>query len=205
MVRVSTLPADGGPPTLVSPPDLNIGGGATLNRDATVIAFAHSWSEKAPEAYVARLQPFAATQVSHVQTIEQLAQAPLGRTEVIQWKAPDGLSVEGLLTYPAGYTKGSRVPLVVIVHGGPTGVFTQSFVGMPNPYPIPVFAARGYAVLRCNVRGSSGTDASSATPITRTGAAATTATSCRASTTSSAWASRIPIDWGSWAGVTAAT
>jgi dipeptidyl aminopeptidase/acylaminoacyl peptidase len=156
VVRVSTLPADGGPPTLVSPPDLNIGGGATLNRDATVIAFAHSWSEKAPEAYVARLQPFTATQVSHVQTIEQLAQAPLGRTEVIQWKAPDGLSVEGLLTYPAGYTKGSRVPLVVIVHGGPTGVFTQSFVGMPNPYPIPVFAARGYAVLRCNVRGSSG-------------------------------------------------
>jgi dipeptidyl aminopeptidase/acylaminoacyl peptidase len=156
VVRVSTLPADGGPPTLVSPPDLNIGGGATLNRDATVIAFAHSWSEKAPEAYVARLQPFAATQVSHVQTIEQLAHAPLGRTEVIQWKAPDGLSVEGLLTYPAGYTKGNRVPLLVIVHGGPTGVFTQSFVGMPNPYPIPVFAARGYAVLRCNVRGSSG-------------------------------------------------
>jgi dipeptidyl aminopeptidase/acylaminoacyl peptidase len=48
------------------------------------------------------------------------------------------------------------VPLLVIVHGGPTGVFTQSFVGMPSPYPIPIFAARGYAVLRCNVRGSSG-------------------------------------------------
>jgi dipeptidyl aminopeptidase/acylaminoacyl peptidase len=156
VVRISTLPTDGGPPTLVSPPELNVAGGPTLNRDATVVAFVHSWSDKAPEAYVARLQPFAATQVSRVQTIDQSAQAPLGRTEAIQWKAPDGVAIEGLLTYPAGYSKGSRVPLLVIVHGGPTGVFTQSFIGMPNPYPIPVFASRGYAVLRCNVRGSSG-------------------------------------------------
>jgi dipeptidyl aminopeptidase/acylaminoacyl peptidase len=43
-----------------------------------------------------------------------------------------------------------------MVHGGPTGVFTRAFVGMPGPYPIPAFAERGYAVLRVNPRGSSG-------------------------------------------------
>ncbi len=155
MARISTLPVDGGPPTFVTPPDLNPGT-ATLNRGATAFGFAIAASDKAPEAYVARVQPFAATQVSRVQTVAQAVQAPLGRTDVIRWKAPDGLAIEGLLTYPAGYTQGKRVPLLVIVHGGPTGVFTQSFIGTPGPYPIAIFASRGYAVLRCNVRGSSG-------------------------------------------------
>jgi dipeptidyl aminopeptidase/acylaminoacyl peptidase len=155
MARISTLPVDGGPSTFVTPPDLNPGT-ATLNRGATAFGFAVASSDKAPEAYVARVQPFAATQVSRVQTVAQTTQAPLGRTEVIRWKAPDGLAIEGLLTYPAGYTQGKRVPLLVIVHGGPTGVFTQSFIGTPGPYPIAIFASRGYAVLRCNVRGSSG-------------------------------------------------
>ncbi|HEX2443839.1 MAG TPA: S9 family peptidase [Vicinamibacterales bacterium] len=150
--RLSTLPVDGGSAKPISPTDVNVGG-AMLNRGATAVGFAHSWSDKAPEAYVAKLQPFAATKISRVQNVPE---APLGTTEVVRWKAPDGLEIEGLLTYPAGYQKGRRVPLLVVVHGGPTGVFTQSFVGMPNPYPIPLFAARGYAVLRCNVRGSSG-------------------------------------------------
>jgi dipeptidyl aminopeptidase/acylaminoacyl peptidase len=152
--RISTLAIDGGAPAAISAPELNLGGQAMLNRPATAVGFTHSWSDKAPEPYVARLQPFSATQVSRVQALPE--HASLGRTEVIRWKAPDGVAVEGLLTYPVGYEKGRRVPLLVVVHGGPTGVFTQSFIGMPNPYPIPVFAARGYATLRCNVRGSSG-------------------------------------------------
>ena len=155
MARISTLPVDGGPSTFLTPADLNPGA-ATLNRGATAFGFAVAASDKAPEAYVARIQPFAATQVSRVQTVAQAVQAPLGRTEVIRWKAPDGLAIEGLLTYPAGNAQGKRVPLLVIVHGGPTGVFTQSFIGTPGPYPIAIFASRGYAVLRCNVRGSSG-------------------------------------------------
>ena len=41
-------------------------------------------------------------------------------------------------------------------HGGPTGVFVRSFTGTAGTYPIAAFAARGYAVLRANPRGSSG-------------------------------------------------
>ena len=74
----------------------------------------------------------------------------------LRWKGSDGLEIEGLLTYPVGYEKGRRVPMLVIVHGGPAGVYTRAFVGMPNPYPITAFAERGYAVLRVNPRGSSG-------------------------------------------------
>jgi dipeptidyl aminopeptidase/acylaminoacyl peptidase len=153
--RVSALPVDGGAPSFVSSPEVNIGPPA-VNDKGTAIGFAHSWSDKAPEPYVATLQPFSAKAVAKVQSLPPAAEAPLGRTDALKWKAADGMEIEGLLTYPTDYDKGRKVPLLVIVHGGPTGVFTQAFVGMPGPYPIPIFNARGYAVLRCNVRGSSG-------------------------------------------------
>ena len=35
----------------------------------------------------------------------------MGPTEVVRWKSKDGLEIEGLLTYPAGYEKGKRYPL----------------------------------------------------------------------------------------------
>ena len=64
--------------------------------------------------------------------------------------------MEGLLTYPVGHEDGTRVPLVLNVHGGPSGVFTQSFTGSPSIYMIQYFAQEGFAVLRPNPRGSSG-------------------------------------------------
>lgn len=151
--RIFSLPADGGPATPISGTDVNVAGPA-VNTAGTAVGFVHSWSDRAPEPYVSRLQAFGAKQVATVQTIP--ADAPIGRTEVLRWKAADGMDIEGLLTYPVGYEKGRKVPLLVVVHGGPAGVFTQSFVGMPGPYPVTAFAERGYSVLRVNPRGSSG-------------------------------------------------
>lgn len=153
--RLFSLPTDGSAPMTIGGSDVNVAS-AFLNTAGTAVGFAHSWSDKAPEPYVSRLQPFGAKQVATVQTLPPASEAPIGRTEVLRWKAQDGMEIEGLLTYPVGYEKGRRVPLLVMVHGGPTGVFTQSFVGMPGPYPIPIFAERGYSVLRVNPRGSSG-------------------------------------------------
>jgi dipeptidyl aminopeptidase/acylaminoacyl peptidase len=151
--KIFSLPLDGGAPVAMSGGDVNVTAPA-VNTAGTAVGFVHQWSDKAPEPFVARLQTFAAKQVASVQAIPR--DAALGRTDVVRWKAADGLDVEGLLTYPVGYEKGRKVPLLVIIHGGPTGVFTQSFTGMPSPYPITAFAERGYAVLRVNPRGSSG-------------------------------------------------
>jgi dipeptidyl aminopeptidase/acylaminoacyl peptidase len=79
---------------------------------------------------------------------------PTGTTEVLTWKAPDGTTIEGLLTRPN--TTATPAPLLVIIHGGPSGVYQQTFLGNPSVYPVAVFQDQGYAVLRCNVRGSSG-------------------------------------------------
>ncbi|MFY9610939.1 MAG: S9 family peptidase [Blastocatellia bacterium] len=125
-----------------------------LNRTRATVGFAGQAADRAPEAYVASLDSFSPVKVSHVNS--DLPRLPLGRTEVIRWKSPDGMDVEGLLTYPSNYEAGKRAPLLLVVHGGPAGVFTQTFIGNRGAYPIAAFAARGYAVLRANPRGSSG-------------------------------------------------
>ena len=60
------------------------------------------------------------------------------------------------LTYPVGYQAGQKVPFILNIHGGPTGVFQQTFLGGRGPYPLATFSAKGYAILRPNPRGSSG-------------------------------------------------
>ena len=152
VTQLNSLPVSGGAPVAISTSDVNVSG-ASLNAAGSTIALVSQWSDKPPEIFVSRLDKFAPRQVSRV---HQAVSAPLGRTETIRWKSSDGRDVEGLVTYPVGYATGARVPLLVVVHGGPTGVFTHSYIAAPGPYPVAAFAARGYAVLRVNPRGSSG-------------------------------------------------
>ena len=128
--------------------------GVSLNRDCTVFSFAMQTADHPPEAFIARAGDAQPTQISHAN--DDLAKMPVGKTEVIKWKSTDGREIEGLLTYPVGYTLGTKVPLILNVHGGPAGVFQQSYIGGRGSYPIATFAARGYAILRPNPRGSSG-------------------------------------------------
>ncbi len=107
-----------------------------------------------PEAFIARIEQAMPTQISNANA--EIAKLPVGKTEVIKWKSKDGRDIEGLLTYPNNYVAGTKVPFILNVHGGPAGVFSQSYLGGRGVYPLATFAARGYAILRANPRGSSG-------------------------------------------------
>src|SRR5262249_1541060 len=61
--------------------------------------------------------------------------------------------IEGVLFLPFHYQPGRKVPLLVELHGGPTGVATDSFP-VPRVYPSQVFLERGFAILAPNFRGS---------------------------------------------------
>jgi dipeptidyl aminopeptidase/acylaminoacyl peptidase len=80
----------------------------------------------------------------------------LPRQEKIEWKGADGTTIEGVLFYPIGYEAGKRYPLVVQMHGGP--MESDKFGAGPGLVLnyVPVLAAKGYAVLRPNYRGSEG-------------------------------------------------
>ena len=80
----------------------------------------------------------------------------LPRQERVEWKSADRTAIEGLLVYPLDYREGTRYPLVVQLHGGPTESDKYGFgSGLLSNY-VPVLAARGYAILRPNYRGSAG-------------------------------------------------
>ena len=125
-----------------------------LNATGSAFGFVREAPQKAPEACVSPTNRFVATQVS--QANAHLPKAPLGKVEVLQWKSTDGQVIEGLLTYPVDYKPGTRVPLLLQVHGGPMGVFVQSFLGNAGNYPNAAFTSRGFAMLQPNPRGSAG-------------------------------------------------
>lgn len=126
------------PPVVVS--SLNSGGGHTvlLSGDDT----------KSTEVYA--LEGGALRQLTH-QNDALFTELQIGQTEEVNFKSKDGTEVHGLLTYPIGYVKGTRVPLLLRIHGGPNGQDQHSF-----SVERQVFAANGYAVLAVNYRGSSG-------------------------------------------------
>ncbi len=80
--------------------------------------------------------------------------------KLVSWRGEDGVTVEGLLSLPAQYREGTRVPMVVATHGGPQS--SDKFGGVFSLYSgrmlVPEMAlnAKGYAVLRPNYRGSTG-------------------------------------------------
>jgi dipeptidyl aminopeptidase/acylaminoacyl peptidase len=82
---------------------------------------------------------------------DRLADYRLARAEPLRWEGADGWEIEGVLHYPVDYRPGERYPLILQVHGGPHGRFSASF-----SQGAQIWAARGYAVLQSNPRGSSG-------------------------------------------------
>jgi dipeptidyl aminopeptidase/acylaminoacyl peptidase len=151
ITRLSALAIDGSPAVDLSPQTTTISG-ASLGAGGSMIGFVSETADQPPEAFVSPLSVFRARRVTSIQPTGPAAP----RTEVVQWRSFDGTSVEGLLTYPINWQPGTRAPLLVIVHGGPPSAFSNNFTGRFATYPIAVFADRGFAVLRPNVRGSAG-------------------------------------------------
>ncbi len=78
----------------------------------------------------------------------------LAEGRLLKWASRDGTEIEGVVMVPAGHD-GGKLPLLLHIHGGPAGVFTNTFSARNH-----VWAGLGYAQLSPNVRGSSGyTDA----------------------------------------------
>jgi dipeptidyl aminopeptidase/acylaminoacyl peptidase len=86
----------------------------------------------------------------------QLRDWILGSVEMVSWKSKDGTPIEGVLHKPADFDSGRKYPLLVIIHGGPTGVSRAVLWPANRYYPIQAFLAKGALVLEPNYRGSAG-------------------------------------------------
>ena len=118
------------------------------------MAFVGSSPTDFPDVYVAPIATMAAKKVSD--TGAQIASWPKHLREVIRWKSQDGAEIEGVLHKPADFQAGRRYPLLVVIHGGPTGVSRPVPYGSVGYYPLDAFLAKGALVLEPNYRGSAG-------------------------------------------------
>lgn len=79
----------------------------------------------------------------------------LAKAEVVKWKGALDETVEGILFYPHDFKEGKKYPLVLMIHGGPTGVDMDAFDDSWAYYP-NLMAQRGAFVLEPNYHGSGG-------------------------------------------------
>lgn len=128
-------------------------GGWKLSKDGRSVAFTWADSEHPAEVYFSSLDSFRPTRLTD--TNPQVKDLALGRTEALRWKSRDGMEVEGLLLYPVNYEPGKKYPLLVYVHGGPSGVYLRSFMANWGNFG-QVWAGKGWACFYPNFRGSTG-------------------------------------------------
>ncbi|MGH9862427.1 MAG: prolyl oligopeptidase family serine peptidase, partial [Candidatus Acidiferrales bacterium] len=78
---------------------------------------------------------------------------PVYKTEIVRWKGAREQEVEGILYYPLNYTEGKRYPLILSIHGGPTGADLDAF-DQSYAYPKILLAQKGALLLEVNYHGS---------------------------------------------------
>ncbi len=118
---------------------------------ATVAARVNGYAE----VYLARLDVADQPPVRLTDFSAQYAKFNPANREVVRWKSKDGATIEGILIKPADFDPSRKYPLLVVIHGGPTGIDTPVRYA-DSYYPLERLVAKGAVVLRPNYRGSAG-------------------------------------------------
>ncbi|GAB3946949.1 S9 family peptidase [Spirosoma harenae] len=134
-------------------PDNLIASQFSFSKDGRQMAFVGALPNQYAEIRTSPVQSFAAKTLTDMGA--QLAPFKLATREVVSWKSVDGNLIEGILIKPANYDPARKYPLLVVIHGGPTGIDLPS-VTADRYYPVEQFTAKGALVLRPNYRGSAG-------------------------------------------------
>jgi dipeptidyl aminopeptidase/acylaminoacyl peptidase len=139
--------------TRVSTPDSLIGSGFTLSKDASRVAFTAGSPTSMTEAFLGGTDFANPTKLTDMSS--QLTPFAVGSREVVSWKSKDGATIEGVLIKPKDFSPSKKYPLLVVTHGGPTGIDRPTLLET-RYYPVDVWVDRGALVLKVNYRGSAG-------------------------------------------------
>jgi dipeptidyl aminopeptidase/acylaminoacyl peptidase len=125
----------------------------SFSKDYKQASFRAAAENEYAEVYATSVAPWQGKKLTAMG--DQTKSFSLARREVISWKSADGTTIDGVLCKPADFELKKKYPLLVVIHGGPTGV-DQPIVAADRYYPIERFVAKGALVLRPNYRGSAG-------------------------------------------------
>ncbi len=123
------------------------------SKNSEYIVLCYEKLDKPVEVYISKENNISFEKLSEINNYDF---PKLSKTEIISWKSFDGKEIEGILTYPKNYNKGSKYPVILQIHGGPAGVFSERFNGRPGIYMTEYFSEKGYITIKPNPRGSTG-------------------------------------------------
>ena len=127
--------------------------GYSFSKNGNDIAFYGNNDNSLNEIYKSPYPNFNAKQITNFS--KNIADWKISKSEVISWKSKDGATIEGILHKPQNYDPNKKYPLMVVIHGGPTGISVPS----PAPayvYPMLQWLDKGALILQPNYRGSAG-------------------------------------------------
>ena len=127
--------------------------GLSLSDDGSMFAMIARDGSEVDEVY--RMDAEGADMQQLTKFNDQIAGWKTTNSEVIRWTSRDGAEIEGILHKPDDFDPDKQYPLLVAIHGGPTGI------SLPSPvpayvYPIVQWVNKGALVLQPNYRGSAG-------------------------------------------------
>ena len=126
----------------------------SITQDGKALAYIAEDPTHMTELYVSAAKPFAPKKLTDITA--QVKDWKLGTVEVVSWKSKDGATIEGILHKPADYDPTRKYPLLVHIHGGPTGTSEPTLSPDEYAYPVQTFLSKGALVLEPNYRGSAG-------------------------------------------------
>ncbi len=122
-------------------------GSLSFSADRTRFVYGYTDFDSPTDLFVGTVENFEPLRLTDANP--QLEDLLLADMRLFQWESHDGMEIEGLLHLPPGYTEGTALPLMLNIHGGPAGVFSNSFRAMYH-----VYGGLGWIALSPNVRGS---------------------------------------------------
>jgi dipeptidyl aminopeptidase/acylaminoacyl peptidase len=140
----------------VTSPDALIASQFSFTRDYRQAAFVSSRDNTYPEISVSALRGFSPRALTDMGN--QLKGFKPAIRERVEWTSNfegQASKIEGILLKPADFDPTKKYPLLVVIHGGPTGV-DRTNLSADRYYPMEIFVAKGALVLRPNYRGSAG-------------------------------------------------
>ena len=131
----------------LSPADQTVNSSFSLSKDGQTIASLRSDAKSMAEVFVG------SKKITDLNA--QSASWTSSTLDIVSWKSRDGAAIEGVLHKPVDFDPSRKYPLLVVIHGGPTGV-SRAIPFTSTIYPIDVWVPRGVLVLEPNYRGSAG-------------------------------------------------
>lgn len=122
---------------------------ARFSESGSQIVFSLGDSRRTSDVWILSLETGESHQLTH--SHQGVPPEAMVEPKLIRFVSFDGLSIPAFVYRPKGIKQGMKVPVVIIIHGGPENQYRPTY-GPVTQYLVH----NGYAVIAPNVRGSSG-------------------------------------------------